>query len=73
MMGHSHALSGAVAWLALAPATAAATHHSLSGASVLGGTLACAGAALLPDLDHPDGTIAHFFWLPSEWFAKLVA
>jgi membrane-bound metal-dependent hydrolase YbcI (DUF457 family) len=73
MMGHSHALSGAVAWLALAPAAAAAAGHPLSGASVLGGTLACAGAALLPDMDHPDGTIAHFFGLPSEWVAKLVS
>jgi membrane-bound metal-dependent hydrolase YbcI (DUF457 family) len=73
MMGHGHALSGAVVWLALAPTTATAVGHPLSAASILGGTLACAGAALAPDVDHPSGTISHFFGPISHVFCRFVS
>jgi membrane-bound metal-dependent hydrolase YbcI (DUF457 family) len=60
-MGRTHALSGAVAWLAagglvdrVAPALAA--HGAAETAAA---ALVCAGAALLPDLDHPSSTVAH--------------
>lgn len=72
-MGHTHALSGAAAWLALAPPVAVAVGHPLSAASILGGTLACAGAALSPDVDHANGTISHFFGPLSHWFCRLVS
>ncbi|MGH3389854.1 MAG: metal-dependent hydrolase [Actinomadura sp.] len=66
MMGHTHALSGAAAWLAAAPLL---TSESLLGsfavelspAQLAAGTAVCAGAALLPDLDHHDGSIANTF------------
>jgi membrane-bound metal-dependent hydrolase YbcI (DUF457 family) len=72
MMGRTHVLSGAVAWLAAAPALAQAnwfgaqhwlglgpaTTH-LSTAQMAAGTVIAAGAGLLPDIDHPDGRIAH--------------
>lgn len=73
MLGHGHALSGAVVWLAAAPAAAAAVGHPLSAVSILGGTLACAGAALAPDVDHPEGTISHFFGPVSHQFCRLVS
>jgi membrane-bound metal-dependent hydrolase YbcI (DUF457 family) len=79
MMGHTHALSGATAWLLLAPglvALPAATGSAadltpvvanmLSPAELIAGTLVCAGAAMLPDLDHPHATIAQTFG-PATW------
>lgn len=70
MMGYSHSVSAAAAWLALNeagvlgiddPATLAVT------------TLTAAGAGMLPDLDHPKGTIANSIPPVSRWLARLVA
>lgn len=47
-MGRTHALSGAVAYLAAAPPL---LHPD--GVQLAAGTVCAAGAALLPDLDHP--------------------
>lgn len=69
MMGHSHALSGALVWLAAAPALATLTPvagDALVPAELLAGALVCAGAAMLPDLDHPSATIAQTFG-PVTW------
>ena len=52
-MGRTHALSGAVAYLALVPLL----HASAVQAAV--GAVCTAGAALLPDLDHPQATATH--------------
>jgi membrane-bound metal-dependent hydrolase YbcI (DUF457 family) len=53
VMGPTHAVSGAAAWLL----GCAAAHHTLgvtpSTAAILVGTIACTGAALLPDIDCP--------------------
>lgn len=66
MMGPTHALSGAVAWLAAVPLiqdTALLQGYAvqLSPAQIAAGTVVCAGAAMLPDIDHHDGTIANTF------------
>lgn len=53
MMGRSHALAGALAWLGGAPAGFAAAHVPLPIATLAAGAVVCVGAALLPDLDHP--------------------
>lgn len=62
MMGAHHAACGAAAWVTLS-----ATSHLIPslgwmpqapGAVALG-AIVCAGAALLPDADHPSATIAH--------------
>lgn len=82
MMGHSHALSGAAVWLAAAPGLvalpdalgmpelAAVTGGMLTPPELMAGALVCAGAAMLPDLDHPSATIAQTFgpvtWLLSK-------
>ncbi|MBE3015180.1 metal-dependent hydrolase [Microbispora sp. NEAU-D428] len=82
MMGHSHALSGAAVWLAVAPALVAlpeAVGHPelatmtgpiLTPPELVAGAVVCAGAAMLPDLDHPSATIAQTFgpvtWLLSK-------
>ncbi|GAA4559668.1 metal-dependent hydrolase [Planotetraspora kaengkrachanensis] len=77
MMGHSHALSGAVAWLAVSPALialpgltspelATVTGPLASPPELIAGAVICAGAAMLPDLDHPSATIAQTFG-PATW------
>ncbi|MCL9761076.1 metal-dependent hydrolase [Frankia sp. AiPa1] len=62
-MGRTHALSGAVLWLAVAPLLAReqwwGSHAlSLSTGQVMAATVVAAGAGLLPDIDHPSGRIA---------------
>lgn len=57
MMGRTHATSGAVAFLLLVPPLRWAG-LDFEGVGVAVGALAAAGAAMLPDLDHPQATIA---------------
>lgn len=74
MLGYSHAMSGAVAWLAIAPAaTEALGMAPLNEYELIAGTIATAGAALIPDLDHPQATIAHTFGFVSKGIAKVTA
>ncbi|MCC5577702.1 metal-dependent hydrolase [Microtetraspora sp. AC03309] len=81
MMGHSHSLSGAVVWLGVAPGLAAlpaviapelapVTANVLSPTELIAGALVCAGAAMLPDLDHPSATIAQTFGPVTYWLSK---
>lgn len=59
MMGASHAVSGAAAWVALtSTAPIALGTHPLEPQGVILGALVTAGAALLPDVDHHSATIA---------------
>ncbi|WP_407918379.1 metal-dependent hydrolase [Kitasatospora sp. NE20-6] len=59
-MGHSHALGGALVFAGSGPLLLPSLiGRPLSPGEVLLGTLLSAGAALLPDADHPDGTVAH--------------
>ncbi len=57
MMGKSHALSGAVGWLA-GCALLAQADHPPSSVVVWAGAAVSTGCALLPDLDHPGSTVA---------------
>ncbi|MDO4919852.1 metal-dependent hydrolase [Kocuria sp.] len=83
MMGPSHAACGAAAWVAL---TGTYTVHladvslpvglglmPVGNPGVLTGALICAGAALLPDLDHPGGTVARSLPPLSTWLARGIA
>jgi membrane-bound metal-dependent hydrolase YbcI (DUF457 family) len=74
VLGHSHATSGALTWAAAAafvPAAAWPNHLGVS--QTLLGTFLTAGAALLPDLDHPEGTISHFLGPISHNFCRFVS
>jgi membrane-bound metal-dependent hydrolase YbcI (DUF457 family) len=74
MLGHSHSTSGALAWGAAAAWVPVAVWPSrLTAADILVGTFVTAGAALLPDLDHPEGTIAHFLGPVSHQFCRFVS
>ena len=70
MMGHSHAVSGALLWLAVAPITSVAIGQPLPLPQIAAGTIACAGAALLPDLDHPSALAARTFGPLTQLMAK---
>lgn len=72
MMGSSHAVSGAAVWLngwALA-ATAGVAEPRADVLTV--GTLVCAGAALVPDFDHPKSRLAQSAGPLSQGFARIV-
>lgn len=59
-MGSSHAVSGAAAWLAVGAASIPSLGlYDVGPAMVLLGLPIAAGAALLPDADHHNATIAH--------------
>lgn len=60
MMGAHHAISGAAAWVAITASAPGLTTglYPLTAVGVFTGAVVCAGAALLPDADHPSATIA---------------
>ncbi|HEY9472229.1 MAG TPA: metal-dependent hydrolase, partial [Mycobacteriales bacterium] len=74
-MGRTHALSGAVGMLAVTPAVAALapslTPHGP--VALAAGTVVAAGAALLPDLDHPRATVARSLGPVTGALSKVVA
>lgn len=73
-MGHSHAVSGAMLYAGTAPFLPPLLLHThLKPADIVMGTVLCAGAALLPDLDHHDGTIANFLGPISKLLCRFVA
>tara|TARA_R110002051_G_scaffold314950_4_gene392661 strand:+ start:7271 stop:8059 length:789 start_codon:yes stop_codon:yes gene_type:complete len=61
MMGANHAITGAAGWVALTASAPVLTSGllPLGPVGVFTGAIVCAGAALLPDADHHNGTIAH--------------
>jgi membrane-bound metal-dependent hydrolase YbcI (DUF457 family) len=61
MMGGHHAITGAAAWIAVAGSAPYLTTglDPVGTVGVFTGALVCAGAALLPDVDHHNATIAH--------------
>ena len=80
MMGPSHALSGAAAWLAGCWALDQFAGYSQSPLAVAVGTTVCAGGALLPDLDlsgkvtrnQGGATVARTFGVFSLFLAEVI-
>jgi Txe/YoeB family toxin of toxin-antitoxin system len=66
MLGRDHALSGALVFAALGPSLHVTGPHLVTGVAI------AAGAGVLPDLDHPDSTIAQTFGFLTEAFAWVV-
>lgn len=66
MMGTTHASSGVVAYLAVLPVLPG-VHPP---ATVALGVIAAAGAAMLPDLDHPKATVANCYGPPTRILAS---
>ena len=71
-MGRTHAASGAVAFLAVLPLLHQAG-LSLTPLTVPVAALAAAGAATLPDLDHPQATVSRSLGPVTVGLARLVA
>jgi membrane-bound metal-dependent hydrolase YbcI (DUF457 family) len=61
MMGHSHAISGILGWVVVAPILSSRGVMPPEVAVLITGAIVTSGAALLPDLDHPQSTIARTF------------
>ena len=73
MMGGHHAASGAAAWVAVAStAPFALGWYPVDPLGIVSGALLTAGAALLPDIDHRSGTIAHALPPVTTVLARLV-
>lgn len=72
MLGRSHALSGAVGWLAGCATVAVVGVHPQS-VTVAVGAAVSAGFALAPDIDHPSSTVARTLGPVSRLFAHGVA
>ncbi len=80
VMGPTHAMSGAVAWLAGAGATASLLGRPQSPTELVVYTAVCAGSALLPDLDcsgkvtsnQGGATVARTFGVVSLFVAECV-
>lgn len=68
MMAVGHALTGALGGL-----YGTALLQQDAPGTLLAGALVCAGAALLPDIDHPSATAAQTFGGPSRALARAVA
>jgi membrane-bound metal-dependent hydrolase YbcI (DUF457 family) len=57
-MGRSHALSGAVVWLGGCALLAVVGFRAPAAGTLVVGAAVTAGAALLPDIDHPGSVVA---------------
>jgi membrane-bound metal-dependent hydrolase YbcI (DUF457 family) len=66
MLGHDHALSGALAFAAVAPLI------HVTGVHLAACTILAAGAGVLPDIDEPGSTIARTFGFLTGAFAWIV-
>src|SRR5437764_1649244 len=66
MLGHDHALSGALAFAVVAPLL------PVSGIQLAVAATLTAGAGILPDLDEPGSTIARTFGFLTGTFAWIV-
>jgi membrane-bound metal-dependent hydrolase YbcI (DUF457 family) len=71
-MGRTHAVSGAVVWLGATGVLAAVGVHPHATTTAVGAAL-CAGAALLPDMDHPCSTVARTGGWVSQLLCELIA
>jgi len=71
MMGYSHGVSGAAAWVAVTSTAPYALGLSpLPADAVIAGAVLSAGAAILCDVDHHNGTIAHSGGLATKAIAR---
>ncbi|MDA8368558.1 MAG: metal-dependent hydrolase [Nocardiopsaceae bacterium] len=75
MMGHSHALSGVVGWMAIVPLVQGTEflgiRFDLGPGEIIAGALVCAGAALIPDLDHKSSTITQTYGVVTQVLSSL--
>jgi membrane-bound metal-dependent hydrolase YbcI (DUF457 family) len=67
-MGKSHLLVGAAGFLTVGkPLLEMTSHRPMTAGEIVAGTVVCAGAAMLPDIDHPMATVSRSLG-PVTWF-----
>lgn len=75
MLGRSHVLLGGAGFLLIGQSALRLAGAEMGPGEVAAGTIVCAGAAMLPDLDHPQATIARTLGpltqVPSKGIAAL--
>lgn len=75
-MGHTHALSGVVGWMAAVPfvqgTEVLGVRFDLGPGEILAGALVCAGAALMPDLDHRSATITQTYGIFTRALSRIL-
>lgn len=72
MMGRTHALSGGVAWVGVMVPVDHYVHHLTPAGAGLGLAIST-GAAMLPDLDHPNSTIANTYGVVTKKLCEGIA
>lgn len=72
MLGKSHLLVGAAGYLTVGQTLLAAAGARPTATEMICGTVICAGAAMLPDIDHPQATVARALG-PVTWFVSRAA
>jgi membrane-bound metal-dependent hydrolase YbcI (DUF457 family) len=74
MLGRSHLLVGAAGFItASGPLLELAHQPALTINELVAGTVVCAGAAMLPDLDHPNATVARSLGPITAVLSKVVS
>jgi membrane-bound metal-dependent hydrolase YbcI (DUF457 family) len=72
VIGRSHLLVGAAGALSVGqPLLALSTRRPLTNSELVAATVICAGAAMVPDLDHPMATVSRSLG-PVTWFLSRV-
>jgi hypothetical protein len=70
MMARSHVVLGAAGWLTAAVAVEAVAGRTFQPVELIAGTVVCAGAAVLPDCDHPNALVASSLGPVTRWLAR---
>jgi membrane-bound metal-dependent hydrolase YbcI (DUF457 family) len=74
VLGKSHLIVGAAGFLTTAQPILHLTHQpALKIPELIAGTVVCAGAAMLPDIDHPNATVAHSLGIVTAAISKVVS
>jgi membrane-bound metal-dependent hydrolase YbcI (DUF457 family) len=73
MLGRSHLMLGGAGFLAIGAPVLSACGENLSIAELAAGTVVCAGAAMLPDIDHPQATCARSLGPVTGFISRVVS
>lgn len=73
MLGKNHLLVGTAGFLVAGQATSTMLGDPLSGPELICGAVVCAGAAMLPDIDHPQATVARSLGPVTGFLSRVVS
>lgn len=73
MLGQNHLLTSVAGWCALGAPSLALAGYPVDAATIAAGGAVCAGASMLPDLDHPSATVARSLGPVTQTLSNLVS